>query len=220
MSTMGYSYHQCPKCNQIFVFFSEMSSFEAAGSPKFSDGVDEYYSFWNSGYLKECPECGHLDLLSHFSTPDKTDFSYESADPSQYRGLRSTDSAEKIENWLTQNKVPPKIEFNIRFSIYNRERVKDIEVRRAMQVRQENSRRLFDIAIYSDNPELIFQTAEICRGSNLVSESIRLISVLEQVFPDWNQQLVQEAKRLLGQSSTAPKIITSTKNGIELRDIQ
>lgn len=219
MSTMGYSYHQCPKCNEILAFFSEISSFEAAGTPKLSDGVDEYYSFWNSGYLKECPECGHLDLLSHFSTPDKADFSYKTADPSQHRSLRSIDSAEKIENWLSKNKVPPKIEFNIRFSIYNRERVKDIEVRRALQVRQENSRRLFDIAIYSDNPELIFQTAEICRGSSLVSESIRLISVLEQIFPDWNQQLVQEAKRLLSQSSTVPKMIVATKNGIELRDI-
>jgi len=219
MSTIGYSYHQCPKCNEILAFFSEISSFEAAGIPKFSDGVDEYSIFWNSGYLKECPECGHLDLLSHFSTPDKANFSYESADPSQHRKLRSIDSAEKIESWLSKNKVPPKVEFDIRFPIYSRQRVKDIEARKGMQVRQENSRRLFDIAIYSDNPELIFQTAEICRGSNLVSESIRLISVLEQVFPDWNQQLVQEAKRLLSQSSTAPKMIVLTKNGTELRDI-
>ncbi len=219
MSTMGHSYHQCPQCNEILVFFSEISSFEVAGTPKFSDGVDEYYSFWNSGYLKECPECGHLDLLSHFSTPDKAGFSYDSADPSQYRGLRSTDSSEKIESWLSKNKVPPKVEFDIRFPIYSRQRVKDIEARKGMQLRQENSRRLFDIAIYSDNPELIFQTAEICRGSNLVSESIRLISILEQAFPDWNQKLVQEVKRLIGQSSTVPKMIVSTKNGIELRDI-
>lgn len=219
MSTMGYSYHQCPKCNEILVFFSETSSFEVAGTPKFSDGVDEYFSFWNSGYLKECPQCNHLDLPSHFSAPDKANFDYESADPSKYRGLRSTDSAEKIENWLTQNKVPPKVEFDIRFPIYNRQRIKDIEARRGMQVRQENSRRLFDIAIYSDNPELIFQTAEICRGSNLISESIRLISTLEQAFPDWNQQLVQEVKRLISQSSSAPKMIVSTQNRIELRDI-
>jgi phage FluMu protein Com len=220
MSTMGYTYHQCPKCNEILVFFSEISSFEAAGTPKFSDGVDEYFSFWSSGYLKECPECKHLDLPSNFSPPDKANFDFATADPSQYRGLRSTDSSEKIENWLSQNKVPPKIEFEVRFPIYNRERVKDIEVRRGMQVRQNNSRKLFEIAMYSDNPELIFRTAEICRGSNLISESMRLISVLEQAFPDWNQRLVQEAKLLISMSSSSPKMIVSSQNGTELRDIQ
>ncbi len=219
MSTMGFTYHQCPKCNEIFVFASEISSFEAAGTPKFSDGVDEFYSFWNSGYLKECPGCKHLDIPSEFFAPDKENFDYENADPTQHLSLRSIDSPEKIENWLSKNKVSPKIEFDIRFSIYNRERVKDIEIRRGMQVRQNNSRKLFDIAMYSDNPELIFRTAEICRGSNLTSESMRLLSILEQTFPGWNQRLVQEAKRLISQSSTIPKMIVSSQNGTELRDI-
>lgn len=219
MSTMGYTCHQCPKCNEILVFFSETSSFEAAGTPKFSDGIDEYLSFWNSGYLKECPECKHTDIPSKFTIPDKANFDYANFDPAQHRGLRSINSSKKIENWLSQNNVSPKIEFDIRFPIYNQERVKDIEVRRGMLLRQNNSRKLFEIAMQSDNPELIFQTIEICRGSNLVSESMRLVDLLEKRFSEWNPRIVQQVKKLIGQSSNTPKLIVPTMDDFELKDI-
>jgi len=219
MSTMGYTYHQCPKCNKISVFFSEISNLQMSGTPKFSDGIYEDFSFWNSGYLKECQECKHIDIPSNFVTPDKSNFDYKSADPSLYKALRCVSSIEKIEHWLSQNKVSPKIEFDIRFSAYNIERNKDVEVKRGMLSRQTNSKKLFDIAIKSTNPELIFQTAEICRGSSLVSESIRLIELLEKEFPIWNPILVQQVKQLISQSSTTPKMIHSNQGVIELRDI-
>ncbi len=219
MSTMGHIYHQCPKCSKTLVSFTELSYFEAAGTPKFSDGIYEYFATWNSGYLKECPECKHIDIPRNFQIPDDANFDYQSADPGSLNSLRSVCSSRKIDNWLANNKVSQKIEFNIRFSAYNRERVKDVEIKREMLNRQKNSKRLFEIAFSSSNPELLFQTTEICRGSSLVSEAIRLITKLESEFPDWNPNLVKEVKSLIGQSNTAPKMIKKIGNGIGLADI-
>ncbi len=219
MSTMGYTYHQCPACKKILVNFEELSNFKLNGDNQFSDGIEEHFSFWNSGYLKECPECKHTDLPVNFKIDEELKFNYETADPSAYNGLRPVNSTSKIEKWLSENKVSPKIEFNIRFSAYNRERIKDVEIKRGMVDRQKNARKIFDIAINSTNPELIFQSIEICRGSQLVTECIRLISKLENEFPEWNISLINQVKTLLGQSSFGPKMIFFSKNSPELRDI-
>lgn len=221
MTTVGYIYYECPKCKAVLSQFSELSSFISAGKAQFTDGVEESMSLWDGGYLKQCLGCKHADTPKNFKTVTPKDASkpHKFEDSGGYRSLKSITDLDAIEAWLRFNAVDPETELKIRFPIYNLQRSKDIEIRKEMGARKKNSKKLAEIAIQLNQPELLYQIAEVCRGSELQQEAVRLFNQLQKNFPEWNPDLVKKTREVLADGGAIPKKFIKKDDGFHLLDV-
>ncbi len=221
MTTVGYMYYECPKCKAVLSQFSELSSFIPAGKAQFTDGVDEAIAPWEEGYLKQCLGCKHADIPKSFKTVTPKDASKpnEIMDSGGYKSLKTITDLDTIEAWLRFNAVDPETELKIRFPIYSLQRCKDIEIRKEMGNRKKNSKKLMEIATQLNQPELLYQVAEVCRGSELKQEAVRLFNQLQKNFPDWNPDLVKKTREVLADEGAIPKKFIKKDNEFYLMDI-
>ena len=220
MTTIGYIYYECPKCKEVLSQFSELSSFTPAGTARYTDGAEESVMSWESGYLKQCPTCKHADLPSNFqSVSPKGGSKPFDLDSGNFRSIKSITDLETIEAWLKFNSVDPETELDIRYPTYNIERSKDIEIRKSIKSRKRNSKRMMELAGKLNKPELLYQIAEVCRGSELLQEAVKLFNQLQKNYPDWNPDLVKKTRKVLADEGSIPKLYIKKNNEFHLMDV-
>jgi phage FluMu protein Com len=220
MTTIGYIYYECPKCKEVLSQFSELSSFTPAGTARYTDGAEESVMSWESGYLKQCPTCKHADLPSNFKTvsPEGASKPFD-LDSGNFRSIKSITDLETIEAWLKFNSVDLETELNIRYPIYNIERSKDIEIRKSMNSRKKNSKKMMELSSKLNKPELLYQIAEVCRGSELLQEAVKLFNQLQKNYPDWNPDLVKKTREVLADEGSIPKLYTKKNDKFHLMNV-
>ena len=221
MSTMGYVCYKCSKCGEVMSNFVEMSSLRLSQTSRHTDGYsDDGYQSAGHGLLKQCFRCGFAGFISDF---EAVDCPYEPGEKKLRSLMNSPNclslkalSARDIDVWLGENSTSVEKEYDIRFSAYCDSRADDMHYIRLIESRANSCRRLFELAVEMDRPEIYLQTAEICRVSLQPGLSSKMFDLLESKYPSWNKEFVSSLRSRISNGVIPHHYVNEGTNGIKL----
>jgi hypothetical protein len=88
-----------------------------------------------------------------------------------------------------------------------------------MNSRKKNSKKMMELSSKLNDPELLYRIAEVCRGSELVQEAVKLFNQLQKNYPDWNPDLVKKTREVLADEGSIPKLYIKKNDEFHLIDV-
>jgi hypothetical protein len=221
MSTMGYVCYKCSKCGEVMSNLAEMSSLRLSQTPRHTDGFSEDgYQSAGYGLIKQCFRCNFAGFISDF---EAVDCPYEPGE-ADLTGLMSSPNclslkalpARDIDVWLGENRTSVEQEYDIRFSAYCDSRAHDMYYIRLIEARANSCKRLVELAVEMNKPEIYLQTAEICRVSLLPVLSATMLDLLVSNYPNWNREFVSSLRSRISDGVIPHLYVNNGADGIKL----
>jgi hypothetical protein len=197
MSSYGYTYWKCPKCDETSYKFEEFSRYTSGNEDCYTD-MAIVPQMRPSGHILKCSYCLHIDLPEKFirRNPPEGESSEFGKRP-KCEELDGVNDYNDIKMWLHENETDIHTEAIIWSYFYFEERKRDIQNLRSELRRKEAALKIKESAIKNNQEDQLFFAAEVCRGAKLVSDANELLSQIELNFPTWNPEFVKSVKELL-----------------------